>query len=207
MADYRRLRHLSRRLFLRHRRLLAATLAAGSVVCLANVVAPHPPTTTPVLVASGDLAGGTVLSPDDVRLVRLPSELAPVAVLDRPDQAVDRILAAPVRKGEPLTDRRLVGNALVAGYGPTLVATPVRIADPDAVRLLEVGDHIDVYAVGSHRPGSGWVVGDAPVVALPVPSDDTSTDGALVVVAVSSSDAAALASASGESALSISVRG
>ncbi len=192
---------------MRYRRLLAATLAAGSVVCLAEVVAPSPPDTTLVLVASSDLAGGTVLSPDDVRLAKLPVDIAPDAVLERPAQAVDRTLAGPVRKGEPLTDRRLVGDALVAGYGPDAVAIPVRIADPDVVQLLEVGDHIDVYAAGGHSPQGAPVVGNAPVVALPAPSDDSRTEGALVVVAVSSADAAALSEASAESLLSVSLRG
>lgn len=207
MTDFRQLRHRARRLFMRYRRLLAATLAAGSVVCLAEVVAPPPPESAAVVVASRDLPGGTELSSADVRLVRLPADAVPNAVLERPTQAVDRILAGPVRKGEPLTDRRLVGDALVDSYGPDMVATPVRIADPDVVRLLKVGDHIDVYAA-SARGGSGRsVVDNAPVVALPAPTEDTRTGGALVVLAVSSTEAANLASASAESVLAVSLRG
>jgi Flp pilus assembly protein CpaB len=207
MTDFRTLGYRSRRLFVRFRRVLAATLAAGSVVCLAEVVAPTPPETTPVLVASSDLAGGIVLSPGDVRLVRMPAKLSPTAAFERPEQALGHTLAGPVREGEPFTDRRLVGDALVAGYGDAMVATPVRIADRDAVQLLEVGNHIDVYAAGGRTPDGGPVVANAPVVALPAPSDDTRSEGALVVVAVSVTDAARLAAASAESVLSVSLRG
>ena len=37
-----------------------------------------------------------------------------------------------MREGEPLTDRRLVGRALVVGY-PGDVAVPVRIQDAQAL--------------------------------------------------------------------------
>ena len=56
-----------------------------------------------------------------------------------------RTLAAPLREGEPVTDVRVVAEGLLAGY-PSLVAAPVRIADAGAVRLLRVGDRVDVVA-------------------------------------------------------------
>ena len=57
------------------------------------------------------------------------------------------LVFAPMRRSEPLTDARLLGPGLLAGYGTGLVATPVRIADADAAKLLSPGDVIDVLAV------------------------------------------------------------
>lgn len=155
-----------------------------------------------------DLPGGAVLRSHDLRVVAVPEAVTPHGTTSSVDSLLGEVLAAPVRGGEPVTDRRLVGEALVAGYGPGLVAAPLRIADAAVVRLLEVGDSIDVYASGRDASRSGPVVVDVPVVTVPRP-DDTSAghDGALLVVAVSSSQAAALAEASAESVLSISLRG
>ncbi len=51
-----------------------------------------------------------------------------------------------MRAGETITDVRLVGPALLAGYGDQLVAAPVRIADAGSAALLQPGDVIDVLA-------------------------------------------------------------
>jgi hypothetical protein len=59
---------------------------------------------------------------------------------------VGRVLAGAMRRGEVLTDARLVGGGLLEGYGPGVAAVPVRMADAGAVRLLKPGDRIDVLA-------------------------------------------------------------
>lgn len=197
-----------RRRLLRHRRLLGAIAAGAAAFCLAQVAAPPAPETTRVVVVTHDLPGGSMLRPDDLRTVSLPSELVPDGTAASAEAVRGDVLAAPVRAGEPVTDRRLVGEALVAAYGPGRVAAPLRIADPDVVRLIEVGDHVDVYAAGRDASSPGPVVMDVPVVTVP-PADETSGghDGALLVLAVTSSEAAELAEASAEAVLSISLRG
>ena len=47
-----------------------------------------------------------------------------------------RVLAAPVRRGEPITDVRLVGPSLLGATTAGLVAVPVRIADAGRVRQI-----------------------------------------------------------------------
>jgi Flp pilus assembly protein CpaB len=189
------LRALRRAVRLR-RRLLAAGLAAGAVAVGLGVVAPPPAATVPVVVAAADLAGGEVLGVDDLELRRLPPAGAPAGAAGTPRRWLGRVLAAPMRAGEPLTDVRVVGPGLVAGYGPGIVAAPVRIADADSVALVRVGDRVDVLAPdprGLLPPSTA--VGDAPVVAIPQVDDDigASTSGALVVLAVTSQEAQRLA--------------
>src|SRR5437867_898218 len=78
-------------------------------------------------------------------------------------------------------------------------AAPVRIADRDAVRLLRVGDRIDLLAADPRTSTAQLVASSAPVVALPEVAEHqvASASGALVVVAVSPNVARDLAANSG----------
>lgn len=207
MAELSALTVKARRVLRRHRRPAVALTAATAVFAVVQAVSPSPPPTTPVAVAARDLDAGTVLTGADVRVVRLPSDLAPAGVAATAGSVLNQTLAAPVRRGEPISDRRVVGASLVAGYPDGLVASPVRVEDADIVTLLQVGDRIDVYvAEPDAADRARQVVTDAAVVTLPQRSEQ-SRDGALVVLAVSSADAAALAQASALGPLSISLRG
>ncbi len=77
-----------------------------------------------------------------------------------------RILAAPLRRGEPVTDVRLVGPQLTQGLSG-LTATPVRLPDAGMVALLQVGDRIDLVAADPRGTGAETVAVDAPVLAIP----------------------------------------
>lgn len=137
----------------------------------------------------------------------MPTSLAPTGTAESAETLVSEMLAAPVRAGEPISDRRLVGEALISGYADGLVAAPVRIDDAEVVSLLQVGDHIDVYAAQSDESSSArLVVSNAVVVTLPQ-FDDGSRDGSLVVLGVTPSSAAAVAQTSAQGPLAISLRG
>jgi Flp pilus assembly protein CpaB len=194
-----------------HRRLLAAGLAAAAMGMGLHVVSPDPPPTTRVLAAAHDLAGGHRLRAGDLREVGLPTELVPAGALAPGDAAVGRLLAAPLRSGQPLCDVQLIGRSLLAGYGTDVVGAPVRIGDAGSVALLDVGESVDVLA-SDPRGGdaSATLLASAvPVVAIP----DVATDGgplgggALVVLAVSAELASRLAQASVAEQLSLVLRG
>lgn len=181
----------------RHRRLLAAALAAASVAVSLQVVQPPPPDTATVLAAARDLPGGTALAADDLRPVEVPPEVVPSGAIRPGDDRAGGVLAAPMRAGEALTNVRLVGPGLARGYGPDLVAAPVRIADPDVARLLRVGDRVDVLAVPNTHESFGeqphTLARLAPVAAVPAADGAISVDGGLVVLAVPAEVAADLA--------------
>lgn len=132
------------------RRPLAALAAASAAALALTVLRPGPPPSVRVLAAARDLAGGTRLGASDVRAVQLPPASVPSGSLH--SRVAGRVLAAPMRRGEPLTDARLVGGDLLRGYAPGTVAAPVRIADAGAVRLLHPGDRIDVLAPATTAP-------------------------------------------------------
>ena len=170
----RRLGRAVRRRVLAHRRPLAALLAALAVAAALRVIAPPEPATTMVLVAARDLSAGTVLGSDDLVTSSLPEQAVPDGSTD---DAEGRILAAPVRRGEPLTDVRLVGPALAASGAGTVTA-PLRLPDPDSVALLQPGDRIDLLATDPRRGQTTRIADGAVVLAVP-PTEDTTVTGPL----------------------------
>ena len=164
-------RRAVRRGVLRRRRLLSALCVGGAVLLGLQAAAPAPPPTVLVLTAARDLPAGTVLRGGDVAPVRFRPDSAPDG---RPARAavVGRTLAAPLRRGEPVTDVRLVGPSLLRGY-PGLVAVPARIPDPGTVALLRVGDRVDLMVTETDGSSSRLLAGDVPVLALPADTDVT----------------------------------
>jgi Flp pilus assembly protein CpaB len=208
LADRRtRLRRAVRRTVLARRRPLAALCAAVAVLAAVHAARPSPSETVAVTVAARDLASGTVLGPDDVVVRRFPAGTAPHGA---ETQAIGRTLAAPVRRGEPVTDVRLVAPGLVSGY-PGRVALPVRIADPDAVGLLRVGDRVDLVAADPRTGTASYVAVGVPVLALPAPADQdvrsSGLTGRLVVVAAVPSEVDAIAGAAATELLSLVISG
>jgi pilus assembly protein CpaB len=202
-----------------HRRLLAAGLAAASVARGLSAVAPEPPRTERVLAAARDLAPGAPLAEADLVAVDLPPEAVPDGALRPGAAALGRVPAGPIRRGEPLTDVRLVGPGLLDALGPGLVATPVRIADGGSVGLLRAGNSVDVLAVrsaagnvgaeaGAAEARAAPVVEGAPVLSVPdADADAPLAEGALLVLATDEQAAAALAAAAVEGPLSVVLRG
>jgi pilus assembly protein CpaB len=209
----------------RRRRLLAAGLLAGSAACAISAVSPAPPPRALVAAAAHDLAGGTTITAGDLRMVKVPPESLPAGAITDEAQLTGRLLAVPVRAGETITDVRLVGPTLLAGYGDRLVAAPVRIADAGSAALLRPGDVIDVLAAdgadgaggadggatgGSVASEARLVASDVRVVAIPRDHESALsgggfTEGALVVLATTSQTAARLASAAVTARLSLTI--
>jgi len=158
----RRLRGV-RRAVLTRRRPLAALLTAVAVVAALRTLSPAPDPTVPILVAAHDLDSGSVVRAADLVEASYPPATVPDGLTA---DAVGRTLAAPVRRGEPLTDVRLVGPALTEAYAG-LVAVPVRLPDAGSVDLLSVGDRIDLVAADPGGSGARVVAEAAPVLALP----------------------------------------
>jgi pilus assembly protein CpaB len=187
----------------RHRRLLAALFATAAAAFGLAAARPHAPGVR-VLVAARDLAGGTRLNPGDVTVRAFPAQAVPAGVIGH---AAGRTLSGPVRRGEPLTDTRLRSGGLLDDHDPAAVATPVRLADAAVVRLLHIGDRVDVLAARAEGPLPARTIAAAVlVVAVPRPGPETD-EGALVVLRTGREQAAALARASVDSRLSVTILG
>lgn len=178
----------------RRRRLIAATLTAVAALAALRTLAPPPAETVEVLVAARDLPSGSLLSDDDLVARDLPADIAPTDVAA---VAAGRVLAAPVGRGEVVTDLRLVGPGLALAHpGETIV--PVRLPDAGMAALLRAGDVVDLTATD---PGTGeatLVARDVTVLATPrgVPEGPSGgSGGALVVVGASAAEAVTIAGA------------
>ena len=184
-----------RRVVLARRRWLAALLAGVAVAAVVESATTPLPPAVGVLTATRDLPAGEVLGRDDLVEVDFAPGSVPSGATRDP---VGRTLAAPLGRGEPVTDVRLVGPALTAG-DPALTALPVRLPDAGMVALLEVGDRIDLIGTDPQGSGASVVATGVPVLALPRPSSDTggsAQPGELVVVGAAPTDVTRLADAS-----------
>src|SRR5215475_1195086 len=137
----------------------------------------------PVLAAARDLGPGAVLRSADVRLVGFDRALVPAGALRSARSALGRTVAGSVRRGEPITDVRLVGPGLTSGLRqPDSVAVPVRLADGESAALLRVGDRVDLLA--TPVDGAGPLTGEPGRQAVGMPGDTLEVPGDAVPVAV-----------------------
>jgi pilus assembly protein CpaB len=215
-AALRAWRALSAQLAVR-RRLAVAVLTGIAVLGGLNALRPAPPATEGLWVAARDLPGGEPLTGDDVRVERLPPADLPADALRPNATVIGKLLAAPMRRGEPLTDVRLLSPSLLSATDePDDVAVPVRVADgPATLALVHPGDVVDVIAAAD--PGDGGpsssskvVVRKVRVLATPAHSDgengESDDNAGLLIVAASSRQANALAAAASGTRLSVVVR-
>lgn len=184
-----------RRRLLRRRRPLAVLLVAAGVAAALHAVAPPPPASTTLAVAARDLPAGKVLAAGDLVAVEVPPGVVPDGVVASPE---GRLLAAPLRAGEAVTDVRVVGPGLAASLPPGRLAVPVRLSDAGQAALLTVGDAVDLVATDPQAGTVRALALDAVVLALPDArhAEDGALPGRLVVMGLSAGDAHEVTSAS-----------
>ena len=192
------------------RRAVAVLLA---VVALVLAARPDPPVTdpedalAPLTVAATDLPAGSVLGPDDLRVIRLPPAAVPSGIAPDPADLLGRVLAGGVRASEPLTDVRLVGPGLTAQLAEGQVAAPVRLADLAVASLVRTGDRVDVLATPPESLTAEVVAASVLVLAGARGGGGDVDDPAagLLVLAVDDATAARLAAAATTSTLTVSL--
>lgn len=197
----------------RHPAQLLRRVAAGLLAVAALVLAlrPAPPVAaddaglvTAVVVSAADLPTGTVLADGDLVATGLPAGAVPAGAAGEVVDLVGRTLAGPVRRGEPVTDVRLVGPASWSAVPAGQVAAPVRLADLGVAALLRPGDRVDVLAGRPETPVQ-VVAADALVLTVGDATDPTGTSAGLLVLAVPEATAAALAEASTGATLTVTL--
>lgn len=149
----------------------------------------------PVLVAAHDLPAGVRVTDADLATVDFRVGSEPDGLVEDP---VGGTLATSVRRGEPVTDVRLLGPALADGH-PGMVATPVRLPDAAMASLLRVGERVDVLAADPQGGPTRTLADAALVLALPAPVDDAVADalpGRLVLLGLSADEVSGVAGAS-----------
>ena len=190
----------------RSRFLLAGLCLAWVVVLLVPALRPAPPAET-VLVAERDLPAGAELGAGDLMEVEVTE--APAATPSR-ESLIGRRLAVGVPAGLPLVETLFVGPGVASGAPPGTVVTPVRLADPALLQLLQVGDRLDLYLAPAAADLGGadraeLVTSGALVLSILENTEaaegllDTRSggDNGVIIVSVDAEDATLLSGASG----------
>ena len=140
------------------RTLAARRIAAGALVIVAAVVAlrSNPQgDRTEIIVATHDLASGVELTLDDVRLENHTAATVPDGSQSNIDAVIGATLAGPARRGEVLTDVRVLGPRLAESVaGPDARIVPLPLADSALLDLVRPGDVVDVLAAGTSDAGA-----------------------------------------------------
>lgn len=134
--------------------MLARRVAAGGLVVLAGIATLRSNPAgdyAQVVVADHDLRPGTALTVDDVRLEKRLAATVPDGARAEVGAVVGATLAGPARRGEVLTDVRLLGSRLAdaaigSKAGPGARIVPLHLADGALIDLVRAGDVVDVLA-------------------------------------------------------------
>jgi hypothetical protein len=129
---------------------VARRVAAGGLVVLAGIATLRSNPAgdyAQVVVAEHDLRPGAALTPADVRLEKRLTATVPDGARADLGAVVGSTLAGPTRRGEVLTDVRLLGSRLAESTaGPGARIVPLHLADAALIDLVRVGDVVDVLA-------------------------------------------------------------
>lgn len=184
--------------------MAARRAAAGLLVVLAAIAALRPDPAgerTDVIVALQDISPGSPLTPADVAVESRFVTTVPDGAASDIGEVLGTMLAGPARRGEVITDVRLLGSRLTeASAGPDARIVPLHLADDALVDLIRPGDVVDVLAAGSSEAGPDTppeVIATDAVVAL-VSADSAGpagTSGRVVLVALPRAAANAVAGA------------
>jgi Flp pilus assembly protein CpaB len=174
------------------RTVAARRAAAGGLVVLAAVAAVRSnpdDDRAEVVVATHDLTPGTALHSDDIHLEKRSTTTLPDGAQADLAAVIGSTLAGPTRRGEVLTDVRLLGTRLAESTaGPGARIVPLHLADGALIDLVRIGDVVDVLAAPSTEahPGtpatSKVVATDAIVVLVSAKQKVQAADGGRVVL-------------------------
>ena len=190
-------------------RRTAAAVLVGLAAVLALTGGRESSADDMVVVAARDLSPGTVLQASEVTLRGLPAQVVPDGTARTPAAVLGRTLAAPVRRGEPLTNVRLTGSDLARTVpgNPDTVSVPLRLADPGVAALLHPGAAVDVVTAGERQDAPVVLARGARVLAvLEVGTRTGERDGRLVLIALDPAAATRVAAASISQTLTVTVR-
>lgn len=193
------------------RTVLARRIAAGGLVVLAGVAALRPDPgddRADVVVAVRDLAPGIELTGDDVRLETRAAATLPDGAQRDLTTVVGATLAGPTRRGETLTDVRLLSPRLAEGAaGPNARIVPLHLEETAVLDLIRPGDVVDVLAAGADSEPRPRVVATGAIVVLvsQKPTGATSGTDRVVLVALPSHSANDVAAAALVQAVTLTI--
>ena len=193
-------------------RIVAAALVGVAAWLTVGAMVPEPADPgVPTVVAARDVALGSTVTANDLRVEPRPAAQRPAGALADPAAVVGQVVSGPVVAGEIVTQARFRGTGQLTGLAPGLVAVSLPVTDPVLLTTLRPADTVSVLAAGSGQP----LATAARVLATDVPGTGVLAAGGAgpghLVVAVSADEARNLAVALGpqgaSTGLFVAVRG
>lgn len=183
------------------RTIVARRVVAGLLVVLAAVAAFRSDPDEQrheALVAARDIGPGVELTEEDVRVDLVASTSLPDGFLSELDVVLGDVPAGPIRRGEVITDVRVLDSRLAeVAAGPDARIVPLHLTDPALLDLVRAGDVVDVLAAPSDGAIRPQVVASGAVVVMvsPKPKSPSSGDDRVILVALPADTANAVAAA------------
>jgi pilus assembly protein CpaB len=130
--------------------VFGGSAAAGINLYLKGLGRPEKVDTVPVVVAAADVPRGATITADLIATRDFPRAIAPAGALGKPEEAVDRVAALPLVRGEPMLDAKLTpkgaGRGLAAlvpqGMRAVTIHTPNVAAG--VAGFVQPGNKVDV---------------------------------------------------------------
>ncbi|HLZ09849.1 MAG TPA: Flp pilus assembly protein CpaB, partial [Chloroflexota bacterium] len=123
-----------------------------------EAIAPTPVPKVDVLIAAHDIPARTLITADMVKIAQVPVELKLGPALDKPEDAIGRVILYPLANGEQVLPAKFTidqsietfSNVIPAGMRAVSILTSEEIG---AGGMIVPGDHIDIIA--SFEPALG----------------------------------------------------
>ncbi|WNG86557.1 SAF domain-containing protein [Mycobacterium sp. ITM-2016-00317] len=162
-----------------------------------------------VVVTAHDLSPGAAITAADLQVERRAMSAVPEGAQTAVDAVVGATLAGPARRGEILTDVRLLGPRLAeSAAGPDARIVPIPLADAALTDLVRTGDVVDVVAAPVDEAAEPRVIATDAVVVLVSAKDSgigARGSGRVVLVALPSAAAKSVAGAALVSAVTLTL--
>lgn len=174
-------------------------VVAGGLVILAAFAAwrGDPRTDfTDVVVTVRDLSPGVELTAGDVHVEARAAPSIPEGAHSSVDAVIGTTLAGPARRGEVLTDVRVLGPRLAeSAAGPDARIVPIALADAALMDLIRPGDIVDIVAAPADDTTKAQLIATDAVVVLVSAKDSgiAARNGRVVLVALPAAAAKAVA--------------
>ncbi|WP_370499912.1 SAF domain-containing protein [Mycolicibacterium sp. jd] len=180
----------------------ARRVVAGALVVLAGVAAwrgDPQAEQSDVVVTLHDLSPGAEITAADVRVETRSASTVPEGAHSDVDAVVGATLAGPTRRGEIVTDVRLLSSRLAeSAAGPDARIVPIPLADAALTDLVRAGDVVDIVAGPADEAGAARLIATDAVVVLVSAEQNgvgSRSGGRIVLVALPATAAKAVAGA------------
>jgi len=185
-------------LIVRYRRSIAATLAALTVLLLSSALMPERDSGITVLVATRQLAAGSVLTQQDFVVSQLDDASFWDTATSDPADLIGHTLARNLALNQPISSTDVIGPGLLDGLPKNYVAVSLPLSAGTNTSLLALGSPIDIYSATNDGLNIGTLVASrAIILAKPLNSKDSlftgNSQGAAIIIGVESFAAASIA--------------